>query len=399
MSANNPTQLIVRPVEPLSGRLRPLEQPSLLSRLLAAARKRLQLMILVVIPALLLAAYLFLIAADLYEAEARFVVRSASGSGSGMGTLASMMPATTAFSRATDDTYSVNTYMTSRDAVDRLVRDDRFLERLAVPEADFWQRFPRPFERATRERLVERIGNYISVSFDSTAGISTLRVKAFRPDDARDLAIALTRHSEELINRMNTRARADSIEFASKVVEKAEQRVTRAYEGIAKFRADELVFDPGKQSTAAFELMNTLVAEVTQLKAALAEAKATAPNSPNIPSLQLRIKAFEKQIDEQRLLIAGGSGSLAGKLAQYETLTLERELSAKSLTSALLSLENARQESQRQQLYLELVVAPSLPDQARYPKRLMTLLVFLGIAICVHAMLTWLTAVVMEHDP
>ncbi len=350
----------------------------------------------VVVPMALLAVYLILIASDVYESEAHFVVRSASGS-SGLGSIVGAVQ-TTSFSRANDDTHSVNAYIMSRDAIERLTREHGLLDKLSRPGADFWQRFPRPFERGTREQLMKRLGDFFSVDFDASTGIATLKVRAFAPQDAREIATALTEHSEQLINRLNVRARNDAIQFASDVVGKAEQRVEAAQTKIADFRSTELVFDPGRQSAAAFELISALTGELAGLRAALAEAIATAPNSPQISALKVRIAAFEKEIDTQRKFIVGGEGALAPKLARYEQLSLERELATKAMTSALLSLENARQDAQRQQLYLERIVSPALPDQATYPKRLWTLLSTLFILMCAYASLKWLWAIVMEHD-
>ncbi|MBX9926763.1 MAG: capsule biosynthesis protein [Hyphomicrobiaceae bacterium] len=350
----------------------------------------------VVAPMAILAIYLALIASHVYESEAHFVVRSASGS-SGLGSIAGAVQ-TTSFSRANDDTHSVNAYIMSRDAVERLTVENGLLEKLSRPGADFWQRFPRPFERATREQLMKRLDDFISVGFDASTGIATLKVRAFDPHDAKEIATALTEHSEQLINKLNVRARADAIRFASEVVTKAEQRVETAQNKIADFRAAELVFDPGRQSAAAFELISALTGELAGQRAALAEAIATAPNSPQISALKVRIGAFEKEIDTQRKFIVGGEGALAPKLARYEQLSLERELATKALTSALLSLENARQDAQRQQLYLERIVSPGLPDQAAYPKRVLILLGTLFILLCTYASLKWLWAIVMEHD-
>lgn len=370
--------------------------PGVVARLAATLRRQWLLVLVVVLPMLVAGTYLLLVASDVYEAETHFVVRSASGS-SGLGSITTMMP-TTSFSRSNDDTHSVNAFIVSRDGIDRLIRDYDLLEKLAPPGADFLQRFPRPFERRTREALHKRYGDFVSVAFDSGTGISMLRVRAFRPEDARQIALALLQHSEELINRLNERARADSITFASDVVDRAEKRVAQAQERIAAFRAAELVFDPARQSVATFELMSVLFLELAQLKANLAETAAAAPNSPQVVALQARVRAYEKQIEEQRRAITGGDDSLAPKLARYEQLALERELATKALTSALASLESARSEAQRQQLYLERVVAPALPDQPRYPRRLPSALGLLLVLMCVYAILRWLGEVVMEHN-
>jgi capsular polysaccharide transport system permease protein len=205
-------------------------------------------------------------------------------------------------------------------------------------------------------------------------------------------------HSEELINRLNKRARADSIRFAADVVAKAEARVTEAQASIAEFRSTERLFDPAQQSTATIELMNSLAAEIVQLRAVVSELRTTAPNSPQINALQVRIGSLEKQVAEQRESLTGNSQSLAPKLSRYEQLVLERELATKSLSSALATLENARQDGERQQLYLERIVAPALPDHPTHPRRLTVMLTALLVLGSLYCVLRWLYDVVMEHQ-
>lgn len=387
-------QIVLRRVSKLDVEAPPVAAADTLA---VRVRRNWMLIFVVIVPMTLATVYYLFIAADIYETEARFVVRSASAT-SGLGSIGAVLPSAS-IGRSSDDTHSVNAYMVSRDSVDRLVKETGFLQMLAVPEADFLSRFPRPFESTTRERLMKRLSDFISVSYDSTAGISTLRVRAFRPEHAQQLAVALEKNAEELINRLNERARADAIQFAADVVQKAEHRVAQSQQRIAEFRRRELVFDPARQSTAALDLLSKMNGELAQLKAALAEATTVAPSGPQVTALKGKVQALEEQIKQQLHLITGGPDSLAPKLARYEQLTLERELATKSLTSALLSLENARLEAQRQHLYLERVVTPTLSDQPRYPARLASLAFILFVLGCIYVTLSWLREVVMEHDP
>src|SRR3974390_490388 len=71
--------------------------------------------------------YYTFISADMYVSEARFIVRSSSiaprlNSGSNnIGQVTTMV-------RTNDDTQSVNAYISSRDSLDRLIRENNFLD-------------------------------------------------------------------------------------------------------------------------------------------------------------------------------------------------------------------------------------------------------------------------------
>ena len=96
--------------------------------------------------------------------------------------------------------------------------------------------------------------------------------------------------------------------------------------------------------------------------------------------------------------ITGGDNSLASKAAEYERLALEREFADKQLAGALASLELARNEAQRQQLYLETIAKPSRPDGPLYPRRLRGVLTTFVLGLVAWGILSMLLAGVREHQ-
>jgi capsular polysaccharide transport system permease protein len=60
-------------------------------------------------------------------------------------------------------------------------------------------------------------------------------------------------------------------------------------------------------------------------------------------------------------------------------------------------LETARNEAQRQQLYLDRVVQPNLPDYPIEPRRIRYVLVVLVLGLLIWAITSLLTAAVREH--
>ena len=241
-----------------------------------------------IIPVTLAAVYYLFIACDMYVSEARFIVRSSSiapmlgVAGGNTGQVASLV-------RTTEDTQSVNAYLCSRDAMERLISDNNFLQIVNRPEADFLSRFPHFATRAGHEALFSRLPEYIDPLFDAATGVSTLRVWAFRPEDARGIALALLSDAEELINRLNSRARNDAIAFAEDVVARSEAKVMEAQASITAFRNRETVFDPARQAAATLELIAKLTSEIAELKATLGEISTNSPDSPRVEAVRNRI--------------------------------------------------------------------------------------------------------------
>lgn len=106
------------------------------------------------------------------------------------------------------------------------------------------------------------------------------------------------------------------------------------------------------------------------------------PDNPGLLEVRNRIAALERQIAEERQRYTAGNETLASQLAEYERLMLERDLADRQLASAVASLEQARVEAQRQQVFLARVVEPNLAEYPLYPRRIMNSIgLFIGLAV------------------
>src|SRR5262249_41458988 len=148
------------------------------------------------------AAYEFGIAADQYESEARFVVRSTARPDAG-GSLAFLTQLK--LGRSQDDSFIVQDFMISRDAIEKLKARLPLVSMFDNERADFLARYPSILYGRKQEEFFLYFQKMVTVSHEDKSGISTLRVRAFRPDDARDIAETLLLLSENLVNRINTR--------------------------------------------------------------------------------------------------------------------------------------------------------------------------------------------------
>ena len=110
-----------------------------------------------------------------------------------------------------------------------------------------------------------------------------------------------------------------------------------------------------------------------------------------------RIQVLEEEIGRESSRVAGGGKSLASKASEFQRLALEKEFAEKQLAVALASLEQARNEARRKQLYLERVAQPGLPDVAMEPRRLRAVLATLVLALVAWGVISMVSASVREH--
>lgn len=388
-------QIELRPLETL-GYLAPIDDHWVEAKPQSFFRRRALILLTVVLPVLIAAVYLFFIASDRYVSEARFIVRT-SASGSGLEGLASLV-SSQGLSRATDETFAVNEYIMSRDAADLLIAKQGLRDIMNRPEADLFNRFPNFLTRDTRTKLYRHYQNMVSADIEGSTGISTLEVTAFRPEDAQMLAQALLKYAEELINRLNERAHRDALRFAKVISDESKADFLKIEGRMAAWRNQSGTVDPTKEAVAGLEQIAKMSGELSKVEASLAEMLIVTPANPAIPAAREKIAAFRKEIERVRREIVGDDNAMSNKLAVYEQFVVEREIAAKAMAAAELNYIKARQDAERQQLYLQTIVEPNLPDQYSYPRRFLYLIGVFGFFGLVFLIIRSLTQIAMEHS-
>lgn len=350
----------------------------------------------VVVPTLLSIIYFGLIASDIYISESRFVVRSPERqTASPLG----MLFKGTGFARSQDDTYTVQDFILSRDAL-KILNDKFGLGKaFASKDVDIVSRFAGlEWWDTSFEALHKYYQTKVEIELDALSSITILTVKSFTVEDAFHINQQLLEMSEALVNQLNERGQKDMIRFAASEVTTAEKKAKAAALALAAYRNQKNVIDPERQSNIQLQQIAKLQDELIATQAQLVQLQTFTKKNPQIPSLQLRVQYLRQEIDAETNRVAGGDLSLAKKTAEYQRLSLEREFADKQLGSALASLEQARNEAQRQQLYLERIVQPSKPDMAMEPRRARSILATFMLGLAAWGVLTMLFAGIREHQ-
>ena len=347
------------------------------------------------LPTLLAGVYYFAIASDLYLSEVKFLVR---GPAKQQSNPISAMLSSSAVAGVSEDTHAVHEYLMSRDAVRRLEREDDLRMLLTRPEGDFVSRFPGLlFWRRDFEALFKAYDRFVTVEIDSMSGVSTLQVKAYRPEDSQRIAQALLGFSEQLVNTLNERARHDALSVFQREVDSMEQRIANIQVQLTAYRIKEKMLDPKSAATGPVELVAQINTQLANAKGQLAEVLKNSPISPQIPLLRTRIAALAKLVIDERAKITGDNNSVASALTEYERLDVQRQLAEKQLASAFSSLEAARLEAQRQQLYLETIAQPNLADYPLFPRRVISFGTVVACCLLTYGIAWLLVAGVREH--
>jgi capsular polysaccharide transport system permease protein len=364
-------------------------------------RRRLRLpflFIFVVVAPNLLAIYYFLaVASPIYVSEARFVLRTPSQpSISAVPRLGAMLQGV-GLKPADTDAFAVHAYILSRNAVAELDKGRALRRVLGPSDADPIARFPRPFEKPSAENLYRAYKRFIGVDYDSTTGISTLTVKAFNPADARQIANALLDQGEVIVNRLNIQAQTDAVDQARRDLQDAQGRLVDAQARMTAYRNRNKIVDPQSAGQVATQLIGKLASDLATLRAERNGIAASTPQSPELPGLDQRIRAYDQQLASESAKIAGENDSLASKIGEYERLSLEAAFLERAMGSAATRLEGAAAEARNKQLYLQRVVEPTTADSPALPLRWRNILTVMITSLLAYGALVLIVAGVREH--
>lgn len=354
---------------------------SFLARSLDWMRAHRPFLLIVILPTLLVAAYYYLWAADQYESEAHFVIRSADDTGSSGNGFGQLLGLSGGMSSSQADAMGVSDYLVSHEVVDVLRRRLNLVERFRAPEADALAKL-RP-ANPTPERLLDYYEGKVNVRFDRDTSISTLRVRAFRPEDSYAIIKALLELGERRVNELNERTFNDSVASARLQLAQSEQAVADVQSRITNFRQSGGDIDPAGSAEAQIGLVSNLSAELAAARAQLASmTKLIGRDSPQYTAMRTRVASLEREVASQSGRLAGRGTTIASNLGGYEDLKVRQDFVAKRYEAAAANLEKARDQASRQQLYLVRIVEPNRPTKAEYPERERILLtVFLGLLI------------------
>jgi capsular polysaccharide transport system permease protein len=297
------------------------------------------------------------------------------------------------------DSYAVVQYLASRDVVDDLGKKLDLREMFSRPEADWPARLQLP---VSIEELVRYWKSQVDAFYDITNGTIVVRARAFTPNDALQLAQAILGSAEQLVNDLSARARRDTLRNSEKEVHRAERRLKTALARLRDFRDQEGIIDPRKTADATQALAGRIRDEIVRVDTELSTVKhymrADAPSvrmlEARLQSLQTELRSVESEVTDTE---KSRSEVLSRVMGSYERLESERSFAEKAYQRALESLDRARMNADRQQVYIAGFVQPSLPEEALYPRRSRDVGIALLLCSAIWLICGFIVQTVREH--
>lgn len=249
----------------------------------------------------------------------------------------------------------------------------------------------------TIEDLVKYWNRMVDIYYDNKTGLIELRVLAFTPTDAHNIAQQIVQEGSVMINQLNATAQADATKYAREELDRSIIRLKSARQQLTEFRTANQIVDPNADLQGQMGLLNSLQ---QQLADALIQldllTDVTRDNDPRIEQAKRKIDVIKARISQERLKLVtsdSNGSAFSSLIGKFEALRVDLQFAEQSYISALSSYDNAVADARRKSIYLAAYVKPTIAQRSEYPNRIMI--------ICLAALflfLIWSVAVLVAYS-
>lgn len=353
--------------------------------------------LIVVIPTFLTSFYLLFIATPIYISEAKIIIKSATPSPGSTG-LSSLLKTVGVLEPSIVGSYFVMNYIHSKDAMFELDKKYQIKKYYGSSKLDFFQRFD-PFGiDPSYENFSKYYKDKVVTPFlDITSSVLTIRVRAADKEYAYDLANELVKMSERFVNALNTRSSYTALEYYKQQLEDSRKKVKKLGSEIAHFLTKTGVVSPEQQIGAVLQSTIRLQEQLIGKQIELLGIISVAPENPKIPILKGEIQQLKAEIDKNLNFLAGAKDSIAPHAVELELLKTELQMLQKEVEANFAAYLQAQNQAFMQQLFIEKIESPSMPDAPMEPKRLKIIFTVFAISFALWGILAILIAGIKEH--
>ncbi len=320
--------------------------------------------------------YYAFIASPRYASEVRFVVRSSAPLLSRDRYASSTVEPK---EKIVQDTAVLLNYLES-PAIIRDLQSNLDLRQLySRGEIDFISRLG---AKATQYDVLEYWKNKFSATVNPKSGIVELEVIAFSAQEAHDLLKLLLQLSEKQVNKLSSGMWNDLLASTQKDVDAATKEVGDLRALFRDTQNQTGVFDVELSAESIISVLTTMESNIADLRSRRqALSQSVEAGSPQLLDIERRIASLEEQATRLREKTAGSSQEGTGNLAEYsgvfDKLKLNLKMAERKLESAIGDLEKIKLVSALQLVYVDNFTEPTLPDDSKYPRTLLALILCL----------------------
>jgi capsular polysaccharide transport system permease protein len=343
------------------------------------------LYIVVVMPFLVFGFYQLFLASDRYESRVMIIIKSPDSAATldpAMALLSGLGSAT-----STGDNELLKSYIRSMDLLNFLDKDIQLKEHYSDGAIDFISRLNK---QASSEDFLAYFKGRVTIDIDAVSGVLSISAQGFDPLYTQKIAKAISLQAERFINRIGNDLAQSQLEFVRKEHELTELRLQAAKSNVLDFQKRYSLLDPEAEGMALQRITYELESQIAAKKAQVGALKsAMSEFAPQVLQIRAQLESLEQQLSLERERLTNennakgqnGDVGVGEILSQFSKLKIGLEFALKAYASSQISLEKSRVEAYRQIKYLVMIESPVLPEDAKYPKVMYNLTLFLAASL------------------
>ncbi|MBY0417715.1 MAG: chain-length determining protein [Pararheinheimera sp.] len=315
-------------------------------------------------------------ATDRYVSETNIVMQSSELNSTGFN-VASLLSGTS----GAGDLLLLRDHLLSADMMIKLDKTLNLRQHYSSQNIDYLSRLSS--SDVPMEKFVSYMLKRVEVEYDDYASVMRIKVQAFNPDMAKQIAELLLANGEQHMNTMGQRLAAEQVSFIEMQVKNLAERLHQARQDLLNYQNQNGMVSP----TGTVQSILAIVAQLEgQLSTAQARLKVAtsfqSATSPEVVRLKSEIKALQQQIALELKKTASSSGGALNKIsADYQSLELQANFAMELYSNALAALESTRVEAARKLKQVSVLQYPTKPEYSAEPRRLYNTVVFTLFAL------------------
>lgn len=340
------------------------------------------------------AVYWLGIASDRYVSESRLIIQSTNLHSGVQMDLGSLISGASGGNRT--DQLLLREHLRSPDMAHKL--DEQLQLRQHFSEQGDW--FSRLWSAdASAEDFYDYYLRRLEVEFDEFAGVLVLKAQAYEPEVAQRINQALLQEGERFMNRLAHAIAQEQVDFLESQVQVLHEKVQSTRQAMLNFQESKRLISPEAQAQVIASIIGSLQGQLADLQAQRSALQAyLVEDHPNIVLMNQRIKALEKQIEQEQSKLAAPGGKTLNRAAEaYAQLELQGQFALDMYKTAITALEQGRLEATRTLKKVSVLQQPNLPQDATEPRRLYTTSVWVVIILLLTGVASLLLAIVRDH--
>lgn len=322
----------------------------------------------VILPVLLVAAYLMFVATPLYEARSVIAITKTGNSGSGVqaGLLGGLEKPSNL-----QEVFRADTYINSQALMDSLEEEIGLVTELSGEAIDPIRRLRTIPVLSVSKRM--QFDRFVESSVDVQSGLLTLFVRADSHEQAILVSEAVLRNAEAQVSRLGQMLFDKRQSHAADMRNVAETQVQDAQTALVALQMKYQDVDPKNRVENIYARIKELEDEAYRIDNDIQKAQIAGVGDNRQTEKLIALAAhISAQIDKERAQLVSPDGisptPLNNMLMEYERAALNLELAREAVRSAIATQAEANREAALNRSIFQVVVPPSTAQAALYPR-------------------------------